>query len=78
MALSMSSLSGSASSRGAVEVDGTYVIIYDCNGEVSDQVNLSNGAGVIPVDAYWEGYCVIVEMSNGTHYYITSQGIGIL
>lgn len=78
MALSMSSLSGSASRRGAVEVDGTYVIIYDCNGEVSDQVNLSNGAGVIPVDAYWEGSRVIVEMSNGTHYYITSQGIGIL
>jgi hypothetical protein len=77
MALSMSSLSGNASSRGAVEVDGIYVIIYDCNGEVSDQVNLSSDY-VIPVDAYWEGYRVIVEMSNGTHYYITSQGIGIL
>ena len=78
MALSMSSLSGSASSRGAVVINGSYVIIYDCNGEVSNRTNFSNGAGVVPIDAYWEGSRVIVEMRNGTFYYITSAGFGIL
>lgn len=78
MALSMDSLSGSPSNRGNVEVSGTYVTIYDCNGGVSRQVNLSNGAGVVPVDAYWNGYRVIVEMSNGSCMYITSSGVGML
>lgn len=78
MALSMDTLSGSASYRGDVEVRGSYVTIYDCNGGVSREVNLSIGGGAVPVDAYWSGYRVIVEMSNGTSYYITSQGVGML
>ena len=78
MALSMDSLSGSRSNRGDVIVSGTNVIIYDCYGDVSRQVNLSNGAGAVPVDAYWDGYRVIVEMSNGHQMYITSQGVGVL
>lgn len=78
MALSMATLSGSASYRGDVEVRGSYVTIYDCNGGVSREVNLSNGAGSVPVDAYWSGSRVIVEMSTGTSYYITSQGVGVL
>ena len=78
MALSMDSLSGCRSNRGDVIVSGTNVIIYDCNGGVSRQANLSNGAGAVPVDAYWDSYRVIVEMSDGSRMYISSQGIGIL
>jgi len=76
MALSYNSLSGCLSDKGGAVIRGTDIAIYDCNGEVSNHVNFDNGAGHVPVGAYWDDCRIIVEMSDGSRMYITSVGFG--